>query len=62
MEVQEITALISNVGFPIVCVMFMWKYISASMTDFTKSLTEVTVTLNKICDRLDDLERKINDE
>lgn len=62
MEVQEITAIISNIGFPIVCVIFMWKYISTSITDLTKSLTEVTITLNKICDRLDDLERKINNE
>ena len=62
MEVQEITALISNIGFPIVCVIFMWKYISTSMSELTKSLTEITITLNKICDRLDDLERKINDE
>lgn len=62
MEVQEITALISNIGFPIVCVIFMWKYISTSMSDLTRSLTEITITLNKICDRLEDLERKINNE
>ena len=61
MEIGEITNLISSIGFPIVCVIFMRKYISNSMKEFTTSLAEITVTLNKICDRLDDLERKINE-
>lgn len=61
MDINNITQLISGVGFPIVCVIFMWRYISGSMQEVVKSLSEITITMNKMCDRLDDLERKINE-
>lgn len=50
---ETIVSLIGSLGFPIVCCVFMWKYINTTMKDFTKTIEENTKMLNKLCDRLD---------
>lgn len=50
---ETFVTLIGTLGFPIVCCVFMWKYINTTMKDFTKTIEENTKMLNKLCDRLD---------
>ena len=40
---------LSSVGFPIVACYFMWKFINTTLADFSKSLNEVTLALQKLC-------------
>ena len=53
MTINEITALISGIGFPIVCCIFMWKYISGTMKEFMETVKENTKVTQKLCDKLD---------
>lgn len=58
MEVElmnEAVQLISTVGFPIVCVMFLWKYVNTTMKEFTETMRENTAILTKLMQKLDDL-------
>lgn len=57
--VNIIVNLISSVGFPIVCVFFLWKYVTEMMQEYSGNLKEIAGTLSKVCDRLDDLERRL---
>ena len=57
--VQEIQELISNVGFPIVACIFMYKH----NLDLQKSLSELSTTLKAIDARIDSIEndlKKVN--
>lgn len=45
---QEIERIISTLGFPIVCVIFMWKKITDSDEKQTKLLTELTQAINNL--------------
>lgn len=57
---QEIIAMITNLGFPIgVCLMLMW-YIreltnkhETETKEFTEALNKNTIILQKLCDKLD---------
>lgn len=57
---DEFVTLISNVGFPIACVIFMWYYMM-KMTDAHKeeidsvkdALNQNTLVLQKLVDKLD---------
>lgn len=49
---EEITNLISNVGFPIVACVFMYK----SQQEMTKTINELSVTLKGIDTRIQGLE------
>lgn len=58
MEVEimnEAVQLISTVGFPIVCVMFLWRYVNTTMKEFTETMRENTAILTKLMQKLDDL-------
>ena len=50
---QEISQLISNVGFPIVACIFMYK----QQVELNKTITELSNTLKGIDARLDNLEK-----
>lgn len=50
--------LIGSLGFPIVCCIFMWKYINTTMKDFTKTMEENNKLLNLLCERLRNMEEK----
>ena len=49
--VQEVQELISNVGFPIVACIFMYK----QNLDLQKSLSELSTTLKAIDTRIDSI-------
>lgn len=57
---DDFVAIISNVGFPIACVIFMWYYMM-KMTDAHKeeidsvkdALNQNTLVLQKLVDKLD---------
>ena len=52
---EDITNLITNVGFPIACcVVLFWNN-----SNFTKTLNELNVTLKGIMVRLENIEDKI---
>lgn len=44
----EIERIITTIGFPIVCVIFMWKKISISDEKQNALLTELTMAINKL--------------
>ena len=52
-KMQEIAQLISNVGFPIVACIFMYK----QQVELNKTITELSNTLKSIDTRLDLLEK-----
>ncbi len=53
MDVQMITNLISSMGFPIVCCVFLWKYVNTTMKEFTDTMNHNTTMIEKLIDRLD---------
>ena len=58
MDITTITSLISSVGFPIVCVIFMWKYINSTLKEFTDTMRENTLMLSKVYEKLDNMDGK----
>ena len=54
---QEIQEIISNVGFPIVACIFMYK----QNLDLQKSLSELSSTLKAIDARIDSIENEIKE-
>lgn len=50
MDFQQIQGFITSVGFPIVCVIFMWKKITESDEKQTQLLTELTVAIKSLTD------------
>lgn len=52
---NEAVQLISTVGFPIVCVMFLWRYVNTTMKEFTDTMRENTAILTKLMQKLDDI-------
>ena len=55
--VQEIQQLITNVGFPIVACIFMYK----QNLELQKSLSELSTTLKAIDTRIDSIENDLKD-
>ena len=55
--VQEIQELISNIGFPIVACIFMYK----QNLELQKSLSELSSTLKAIDARIDSIENDLKD-
>ena len=53
MDIESITALISTLGFPVVCCVFMWKYISTTLKEFSAIISENTKMISRLCDKLD---------
>ena len=53
--IQEIQELISNLGFPIVACIFMYK----QNLDLQKSLSELSSTLKAIDTRIDSIENEL---
>lgn len=53
---EEITQMISNVGFPIVACVFMAWFINTTLKDFTNTMRENTNMLSKLCEKLDDIQ------
>lgn len=45
---KEIESFITTIGFPIVCVIFMWKKITDSDEKQTNLLTELTLAIKNL--------------
>ena len=45
---NEITSLITTIGFPIVCVIFMWRKITDSDEKNRELLNELTATIREL--------------
>lgn len=54
MSAQEIITMISTVGFPIVACVFMWRYISTSLKEFTATMVQNTAILTKLAEKIDE--------
>jgi hypothetical protein len=48
--IKEIKELITTIGFPIVCVVFMWRKITDSDEKQTQLLTELNTTIKELKD------------
>lgn len=46
--IVEVERLITTIGFPIVCVIFMWKKITDSDEKQTSLLTELTIAIKNL--------------
>lgn len=55
---KEIETLITSIGFPIVCVIFMWKKITDSDEKQTNLLTELTVAIKNLTEWIKGGEKK----
>ena len=53
---ETVVSLISSVGFPIVCVIFLWRYVNSTLKEFTTTMHENTMMLQKVYDKLDNLD------
>lgn len=60
MGAESVISLIGSLGFPIVCCFFLWKFINESLKDFTKTMSENTLMLEKINEKLDVIGRGEN--
>lgn len=52
--IKEIEQLITTIGFPIVCVVFMWRKITESDEKQTALLTELTLAIKNLTDYIKD--------
>lgn len=52
---EQVTTLISNVGFPIVACVFMYK----QQVELQKTITELSSTLKSIDTRIQNLEKEV---
>ena len=50
---ENITTLISSLGFPIVACVFLWKFISTTLQEFTRAMNNNTKMLEKVSDSID---------
>lgn len=48
--INQISTFITTIGFPIVCVIFMWRKITDSDEKQTQLLTELTQTIKQLTD------------
>ena len=55
--IEEITQIISNVGFPIACCVVLF----INNSRFNETLNNLNVTLKEISTRIENIEGKIND-
>lgn len=53
---ETVVSLISSVGFPIVCVIFLWRYVNSTLKEFTTTMHENTMMLQKVYDKLDSMD------
>lgn len=45
---QEVERMITTIGFPIVCVIFMWRKITDSDEKQSKLLTDLTIAIKEL--------------
>lgn len=62
MDVTEISQLIGTIGFPIVACCALFYLYDKTITKLTVTLEKVDATLDKIFERITQLEKKVGDE
>ena len=62
LEMETVVSLISSVGFPIVCVIFLWRYVNSTLKEFTTTMHENTMMLQKVYDKLDVMDGGKNEQ
>lgn len=55
---QQITSIISTVGFPIACVIFMWRKITDSDEKYQQLLSELTIAIKELTIYIKEGEKK----
>jgi len=55
---KEIESFITSIGFPIVCVIFMWRKITDSDEKQTNLLTELTLAIKNLTEWIKGGEKK----
>lgn len=55
---ENITTLIGSLGFPIVACVFLWKFISTTLQEFTKAMNSNTKMLEKVSDSIDKIAKE----
>ena len=53
MEINEIAQLVSTLGFPIVCCVFMWRHINTTQKEITNAVNRNTTVMEKLLTRLE---------
>ena len=61
MEYQEIITAIGSVGFPIVACCALFYLYDKTISELTATLDKMDKTLDKVFDRIDNLEKKVNE-
>lgn len=59
---DNIATLISSLGFPIIACVFLWKFISTTLQEFTKAMNSNTKMLEKVSDSIDKIARERGEE
>lgn len=55
---EQITTLIGSLGFPIVACVFLWKFISTTLKEFTQAMSNNTKMLEKVSDSIDKIAKE----
>lgn len=59
---ENIATLIGSLGFPIVACVFLWKFISTTLQEFTKAMNNNTKMLEKVSDSIDKIAKERGEE
>lgn len=59
---ENIATLIGSLGFPIVACVFLWKFISTTLQEFTKAMNSNTQMLKKVSDSIDKIAMERGEE
>lgn len=55
---ENIATLIGSLGFPIVACVFLWKFISTTLQEFTKAMNSNTKMLEKVSYSIDKIAKE----
>lgn len=55
MDINGIVTLVSNIGFPILCVVVMFKVYREDLSKIQEAITNNTIVIQKLVDKLEKL-------
>lgn len=61
-DMNTIISVISTVGFPIICVVFLWDFVNKTLKEFTETMKENTLMLQKLYEKIDYLDGDKNEK
>lgn len=59
MDIQAIISAVSTVGFPIVCVIIMFKVYREDLGKLQESINNNTLVIQKLLDKLEGLDKEV---